>query len=248
MDFIRQLKAFDEQSYRKVTPNAYVIYFKLFMINNNMHWEEWFEVSDSEITFSTGIKRRESIVRALNLLKQHGFIDFRRGGSGRTTSYKIIPLSNSATSYPQQLLNSASDSASDSASLENPLINNKNVNVNGNVNNTRTRKKFVPPTLEEVNQYVLEMGLHVSAKDFLDYFTATGWIDSTGKKVVSWKGKIHTWEKFNKPDQQKKTRLQENFEAADRAIAYFESQEANRNDEGNGDSEAATTVYDGVPF
>jgi len=55
-----------------------------------------------------------------------------------------------------------------------------------------------------------------------------------------------------KPDfstvQQKKSRLQENFEAADRAIAYFESQEANRNDEGNGDSEAATTVYDGVPF
>ena len=59
-----------------------------------------------------------------------------------------------------------------------------------------------------------------------------------------------TWEKYRKPDQppQKKTRLQENMEAADRAIAFFESQEANRNDEGNGDSQASQTVYDGFPF
>ena len=222
MDFIRQLKAFDEQSYRKVTPNAYIIYFKLFMINNNMHWEEWFEVSDSEITFVTGIKRRESIVRALNLLKQHGFLDFRRGGSGRTTSYRIVPLSNSASNpqnNSQPLLNSASDSASDSASFTSPLINNKNVNVKVNV---KRGTRFVPPTLSEVNEYVIEKNLHVSAKKFWEYYDAGSWKDAKGNPVRNWKQKILTWESHEKKPASQAASPQNDI---DRAIEFFESQE-----------------------
>ena len=92
---------------------------------------------------------------------------------------------------------------------------------------------------------------YVSAKDFFDYFTVGNWIDSLGNPVRNWKQKLLTWEKKNKEraGKQKKTRLQENMEARDRAIAFFESQqEAIRNDEGNGDSQASQTVYDGFPF
>jgi len=47
---------------------------------------------------------------------------------------------------------------------------------------------------------------------------------------------------------QRKSRYQENMEAADRAIAFFESQEAMKNEQGNGDSQSSSEVYDGFPF
>ena len=56
------------------------------------------------------------------------------------------------------------------------------------------RKRFVPPTLEEVKAYCQERGNKVDPQQFYDYFTASDWYDSKGKKVVSWKGKVITWE------------------------------------------------------
>jgi hypothetical protein len=59
------------------------------------------------------------------------------------------------------------------------------------------RKRFVPPTLEEVKAYCLERKNNVDPQKFYDYFTASGWYDSKGKKVKSWKQKVITWEGFS---------------------------------------------------
>ena len=55
------------------------------------------------------------------------------------------------------------------------------------------RKTFTPPTLEEVEKYVLEKKLKVNAKNFYDYFTVGNWVDRNGNKVKNWKQKILTW-------------------------------------------------------
>lgn len=65
-------------------------------------------------------------------------------------------------------------------------------------------KKFVPPTLEEVESYIAEKGLSVEGKQFLDYFTVGNWVDAKGQKVKNWKQKLLTWNRFglgtvNKP-------------------------------------------------
>lgn len=65
-----------------------------------------------------------------------------------------------------------------------------------------TRKKFVPPTLEEVSQYCRERSSPVDPKKFWEYFSTPDsqgrtWIDSEGKPVRNWKQKLLTWEKFN---------------------------------------------------
>ena len=211
MDFIKQLVCFHRKGAGNLTPNAIAIYMYLFMVDNERGWEEWFEVSDYWIGTAVGIKRRETIVAALNILKQRGFIDFERGTKrNQATKYKIIAL-----------LNSAKDSAKDSAKTENPLINNKNINININKNNIGARAKFIPPTLDEINKYVIEKNLHVSAKEFLDYFTEMGWVDSKGQTVKNWKGKILTWEKFQ-PKQKENSNTQDDI---DRAIAFFDSRE-----------------------
>lgn len=60
--------------------------------------------------------------------------------------------------------------------------------------NKKTSKRFVPPTLEEIEEYVRERNSSVDPKKFYDYFTEGGWIDSKGKPVRSWKQKLITWE------------------------------------------------------
>ena len=55
-------------------------------------------------------------------------------------------------------------------------------------------KMFVPPTLEEVTEYCSRRGNSINPQRFLDYFEASGWVDSKGNKVKNWKQKIITWE------------------------------------------------------
>lgn len=54
------------------------------------------------------------------------------------------------------------------------------------------RKKFTPPTLEQIKAYVEEKALDVDPEWFFNYFEAGNWHDSTGKPVKSWKQKLWT--------------------------------------------------------
>lgn len=56
------------------------------------------------------------------------------------------------------------------------------------------KKEFIPPTLEEVQEYCRQRKNNVDAKKFFDYFDASGWVDSKGKPVLNWKQKVITWE------------------------------------------------------
>lgn len=56
------------------------------------------------------------------------------------------------------------------------------------------RKRFTPPTLEEIETYCRDRQNDVDPKKFYDYFTASDWVDSRGQKVKSWKQKVITWE------------------------------------------------------
>ena len=72
--------------------------------------------------------------------------------------------------------------------------------VKDSINNISTetkpkRKKFVPPTLEEVQAYCLERNNNVDAQKFYDYYTASEWHDGKGNKVKNWKQKVITWER-----------------------------------------------------
>lgn len=68
-------------------------------------------------------------------------------------------------------------------------------------------KRFVPPTLEEVQAYCTERNNNVDAKKFFDYYTASEWYDGKGNKVKSWKQKVITWERDG---DNKKTNNQKN--------------------------------------
>ena len=60
----------------------------------------------------------------------------------------------------------------------------------------QNRKRFAPPTLEEVKAYCSERNNNVDAARFIDYYTANGWL--IGKnKMKDWKAAVRTWERNN---------------------------------------------------
>ena len=80
-------------------------------------------------------------------------------------------------------------------------IENNNINNNIDKKENIEKKKFAPPTLEEVQDYVRERNSVVDAKHFYDYFSVGNWKDSKGNPVKNWKQKLITWEKFAKDEE-----------------------------------------------
>ena len=62
-----------------------------------------------------------------------------------------------------------------------------------------SRKKFVPPTVEEVAAYCRERRSAVDPEAFVDFYTANGWKQARGKCIVDWKAAVRTWERRERP-------------------------------------------------
>ena len=65
------------------------------------------------------------------------------------------------------------------------------------------RKRFTPPSVEDVRQYCFERENGIDAEAFVDYYTARGWKYGQGKPVVDWKAAVRTWEKRTSPSSKK---------------------------------------------
>ena len=76
-----------------------------------------------------------------------------------------------------------------------------NIKTNKEKDNTdvlsKKKKKFIPPTLEEVQAYAQQRGREDLAQTFFEYFNAGEWYDGNGKPVRNWKQKFVTWETHN---------------------------------------------------
>lgn len=63
--------------------------------------------------------------------------------------------------------------------------------------------RFVPPTLNEVQDFILKNGYSVDADRFMDFYEAKGWM--IGKnKMKDWKAAVRNWQrgqKAKRPDE-----------------------------------------------
>lgn len=60
---------------------------------------------------------------------------------------------------------------------------------------SKSKKEFTPPTVEEVREYVKEKGYNIDADYFWSYYNASDWIDKNNEPVLNWKLKLVTWAK-----------------------------------------------------
>ena len=58
----------------------------------------------------------------------------------------------------------------------------------------KSKKRFIPPTLDEIKSYCAERKNNVDAERFYNYYTSNGW--HVGKnKMKDWKAAVRTWER-----------------------------------------------------
>lgn len=71
---------------------------------------------------------------------------------------------------------------------------NNNDNNENNDNKKKREASFTPPTVIEVEEYCREKGYSIKASNFVDFYSAKGWM--IGKnKMKDWKAAVRTWER-----------------------------------------------------
>lgn len=88
-------------------------------------------------------------------------------------------------SYSDIDSDSDSDTDSDSNTEEKP---------DKPVKTTRIKKDFIPPTIEQVTEYVVEKQLVINPYKFIDWYSKTDWKDNEGKQIKNWKNKLVNWD------------------------------------------------------
>ena len=66
-------------------------------------------------------------------------------------------------------------------------------------------KRFIPPTVEEVEAYCSERGNGIDAQSFIDFYESKGWM--IGKnKMKDWKAAVRTWERSRNKNSTEKSK------------------------------------------
>lgn len=90
MNYVEHLNNFAAASLEAgLGANEIALYMRLFWKANNEFWPEYIEMSLSDLQKMTGIKSHHTVIKARNILKSLGFIDFC-DSKGKKTRYHIV--------------------------------------------------------------------------------------------------------------------------------------------------------------
>lgn len=102
----------------------------------------------------------------------------------------------SQTSQTSQMSQTSLDSDSDSDNDRDKDIDKEK---STNVDTKKTAKRFSPPSLDEVRDYIASQSYSVDAEAFIDFYEAKGWRVGNNP-MKDWKAAVRTWERRNKEE------------------------------------------------
>lgn len=141
---------------------------------------------------------KSAVMSQLDELEEHGYLirnQVRIDGKIAGVEYIVSETRMSEKPY-------AENQHTENQHTENPTQSITNIS-NTETSNTK-RYRFVPPTIEEVEDYINEKGYRVNAHKFIDYYTSNGW--KVGKnQMKDWKAAIRNWARndYDKPKESK---------------------------------------------
>lgn len=164
---------------------------------------------------------RSAIASALKELERCGYFSKRKA---RDDKGKIVGWVHTLTEMPQSDFPQLDNPHMENPVVENPVVENRTqlntYQSSTNKSNTyqsNTYKvhpsRFVPPTLEEVQDYCNQRGNNVDAEQFIDHYEARNWRFKGGDRVKDWKACVRTWERNNFNGSKPQSQLQSIFDA-----------------------------------
>jgi len=94
MNYLAEILAFyDLVQVKQLSTGQIALWHALMAINNRCTWIEWFTVPNLTLELNTGMSR-SGVLKARNVLKQYGLIDFKVNGT-KATNYKMITIAKS---------------------------------------------------------------------------------------------------------------------------------------------------------
>lgn len=128
----------------------------------------------------------ENISRKIKKLEQKGYITIEYEKRGCEIINRLLRLTKISIDDCQNYQSTIDKNVKD---------NNISINIKEIDNNKllSTKKKFIPPTLEDVKKYCEEKNFDIDYQAFYDYYNVSNWKDSEGKQVKNWKQKMITW-------------------------------------------------------
>ena len=151
---------------------------------------------------------RPRVIALVKELETAGYITIekkreKRGQfSGSVWTVREIPETRSQENRSAENLTTANTAVKKTVVRKNrstEKLTNKNYQLDKNYqesksSTTRTREKFIPPTLEDVAAYCRERNNNVDPQRWLDHYTSNGW--RVGKNPMKdWRAAVRTWER-----------------------------------------------------
>jgi hypothetical protein len=135
---------------------------------------------------------------ALNKLQDNNLITIRKKGM---PAKRFIRINEDEITRVVNDLSLKSLTTGDEKS-EALVVQNFNGNNNRDNNNrlmindkdSKKRKSFTPPTVDEVTEYCNQRGNNVNPKAFVAYYASQNWKKANGQPVKDWKQCVITWE------------------------------------------------------
>jgi hypothetical protein len=188
--------------------------------NTNIVWP-----SRAKIGERTGLPETKISVATGRLVRLGWLEKEGKGGFSKATRYLVKVPELGSTTVPESVTVTDSVTVTESVTktVTEPVTRIEQTNEQTNTLNKGGRKRFVEPTVEQVQAYCQERNNNIDAERFVDFYTAKGWM--LGKnKMKDWKAAVRTWEKRNHANSSQPSGISL-AERATRARKDFEQQQ-----------------------
>ena len=148
-----------------------------------------FVSSIGKLANETGLTERE-IRTAISHLKTTGEVTSKT--TNKFTVFSVVKYDLYQASDKQNV--SQEPSKRHSNDIQTTTIEEKKEVNNKKEDTNVSKKKFIPPSLDDVRTYCLERSNNVDAQAFVDFYESKGWM--VGKNhMKDWKAAVRTWER-----------------------------------------------------
>lgn len=179
-----------EKTEAKVQHTA--IYCWLVELNNRLGWKEEFTINTQFTMEGLSIGNKNTYLAALSDLEKWGFIKTLRPSInqnyGRVITLRCGDLVTADTTAMDMAMIQESDGNDEGGVPIDKQVNQETIKQHVVKN---PKKKFAPPTIEEVKAYFIEQG---ASLDYLErcyyYYADANWKNRDGKQVIDWKRTI----------------------------------------------------------